>query len=237
MKTKIAVVAVALSLLNGILSFVVTWSLPIAIGVFLVFALVLIFIVEPILMSYLEKERKRHEAYRFVNGFLISLSVNKSTESAYESALSTSGTELSAVASSIASSSLEERVDYLQGYFVEPYYRMFVSVFRLYEEQGGDPLTLGESLLKEATRSERSADEKRKQGLSKLVEFLSLWVMSGLIIVFVRICLRSFYESLKVNPVYLGCCILYFVLALLSFVLYAVVFTGEKPSLGRRKHA
>lgn len=237
MKGKLAVITITLSLVYGALAFLVTWNLYLGVAVFAIFALTGVIVISPMIVAYAVKTRKRHEAYRFVNGFLITLSVTKSPQKAFESGIGSDIGELSAIAATVEHCSIDERLDYLRSYFLEPYYPMFVSIFHLYEEQGGDPLKLGESLLKEATRSEQNDNAKAKESLSQLVEFVSLWLMSALIIVFVRVCLRTFYETLAKNFLYLGCAMAYFVIALCSFVLFASSFTEEKLKLGRDAHA
>jgi hypothetical protein len=235
-KTKCYLVALSVSLFYGGLAFIVTWNYLLGLAVFAFYVLAASICVIPSFIRYGEKEKKRHEAYRFVNSFLITLSVTKSPEKAYEGAISGAEGELALVAKSIAGYTVEEKIEYLKNYFLEPYFPMFVSVFRLYEEQGGDPLTLGEPLLKEATRSETSDNAKAKESLSQLVEFLSLWIMSALIIVFVRVCLRTFYSQLVNNWLYLGCALAYFFLALVSFVYYSSVYTEMPLILGRDQH-
>lgn len=231
MKSKLLIFSVALSLFFGSLAFLVAWNFYIALAVFVLFFLTFDFLISPLIEAYAAKERKRHEAYRFVNGFLITLSVTLSPENAYASATGEAKGELSELVSRLSSSSVDERLEYLKGYFLESYYAMFVSVFHLYEEQGGDVLSLSESLLKETARKEEEGDALQKESIRKLVEFVSLWLLSVVIIVFVRICLRTFYGSLVRNPLYLGCLGLYFLIAIVSFVLFTSVFTAEKVSV------
>jgi len=236
MKIKLSIIVIAVSLLNGALAFVVTWNFIIGLAATAIFLFIGLCLIIQLIVGYLEKERKRHESYRFVNGFLITLSVSKSPEEAFQSGLIGGGPELLAIAQSVGDYSVGDRLEYLKSYFLEPYYLLLVSLFALFEEQGGDPLALGQSLLEEATRSEKSDDEQRKEGLSKLGEFLSLWFLSGLIILFVRVCLRSFAPSLVENPLYLVCASLYFVLAVVSYLLFTMAFTEAKPTLRRASH-
>jgi len=236
MKTKCYLLALIVSLFYGGLAFIVTWNYLLGLLVFALYAIGGILAIVPLFLRYGEKEKKRHEVYRFVNSFLITLSVTKSPEKAYEGAISGAEGELALVTKSISAYTVEEKIEYLKSYFIEPYFPMFVSVFRLYEEQGGDPLMLGEPLLKEATRSETCDNAKAKESLGQLVEFLSLWLMSALIIVFVRVCLRTFYSQLVSNWLYLGCALVYFLLALGSFVYYSSVYTELPITLGRDRH-
>jgi len=163
MKIKLSIIVIAVSLLNGALAFVVTWNFIIGLAATAIFLFIGLCLIIQLIVGYLEKERKRHESYRFVNGFLITLSVSKSPEEAFQSGLIGGGPELLAIAQSVGDYSVGDRLEYLKSYFLEPYYLLLVSLFALFEEQGGDPLALGQSLLEEATRSEKSDDEKGKR--------------------------------------------------------------------------
>ncbi|MCI1244440.1 MAG: hypothetical protein LKG11_00560 [Bacilli bacterium] len=237
MKIKLLAASFSVSLLNGVLAYLVTWSLPIGIGVGVLFLVVLSLLLAPMIEGHFVKERKRRECYRFVNGFFITLSVSKAPERAFEAGLSGASPSLSALASSVEKDPIEERIDCLKSYFGEPYFATFANLFKIYEEQGGDPLTIGKGLLEEATRIEKEAEAKKKEGLGCLAEFLSLWLMSGLIILFVRICLRSYRDVLMANPLYLSLTVLYFAIALVSFLLFGAIFTGEPLFAKRKRHA
>jgi len=229
--------SVLIPLVYGALAYLVTSSLYLSIGVFVVFAIFLCLIASPLFIEEDVKNRKRHEAYRFVNNFVISLSVTNSPEKAFDAAIAgnSENGELNGILSRIPSLSVGEKIEYLSSYFLVSYYPMFVSVYRLFEEQGGDFMAIASPLLKEVTRNEEFANSLHKESQGKLFEYISLWFTSGLIVGFLRYGLRSFYSILSASRSYIIVAMLYFVVALISFIVFAILYTGEKPHLLKRE--
>lgn len=232
---KYYLLAIVLSFVYGVLAYFVSTYLAIGLGVGILFALLLLFLVVPLVQRYNEKERKRHECYHFINTFIISLSVSQSGESALEAAALDMNGEEKNIYEALGNLSVEEKIGYFANYFTGTSYAMFLSIFRLYESQGGEVLELAEPLLKETTLEEEKGDALAKIRRKNLLQFVSLWGMSGLVLAFTRYGLSSFYGLLAKSVPYLATQLAYFVLALISFVLFARSYTGEKISFQRRK--
>lgn len=226
----------ALSLVSGGLAYAISDHYGIGIGVFVLFLGAGMFFMVPSFLKFEEKERKRHECYRFINAFIISLSVNLSGEKAYEDATATTVGEERALIDRIVALKLLERLEYLKTYFAEGTYRMFVSIFRLFSEQGGDVLTLADPLLKEATRNEEYGNARLKIKIAGLAQFLALWFMSYLVLAFIRFGLNNFYLTLASSLAYLGTAMAYFGLALISFLYFTRKWTEERFELRRKKN-
>jgi hypothetical protein len=229
-------IAVVLSLGLGYLGYYIAANLYFGIGVGVVFALVLIFGVLPLFSAFQSRQRKRHECYRFVHSFLISLSVSSSPEEAYDSAVLGAGGEEASFLASLEGIGIEEKLENLKSYFTEPYYPMFVSLFRLYEEVGGDVISLSEPLLAEATRKEGEGDALDQIRLRYVTQFVSLWLLSGAVLVSVRVGLTGFYAELASSTAYLLTAGLYFAIAAFSLVYFAAICSGEKWNLGGKKN-
>src|SRR5574344_1186843 len=234
---KYYLAALILSLLYGFLGYFVSTSLYVGLGIGAIFALVLLVFSAPVHIRHDEKERKRHECYHFLNTFIISLSVTQSGERSLEAtALDMKGEEKS-IYDAVETLSLDERIGYFANYFSSPSYAMFLSIYRLYESQGGDVLVLAEPLLKEITLEEESGDALEKIRKKNLVQFAVLWAMSYLVVAFTRWGLSNFYALLSVSIPYLLTAMVYFVIALVAFVLFALRSTQEKITFQRRKKA
>jgi hypothetical protein len=220
-----------LSLAFGGMAYLMTESFIFLGAVILSFVLGLSFFVRPLLLKFGERERKRHEGYRFVNSFIISYSSNQSLEKAYQAASEYSGSELSEIFKAIESKDIPARLDYLVSYFDNDLYAMFLSLFHLYEEQGGDLLAISKGLLDEITRVEEAGDASSRESYKSLRDFLLLWVFSLAIFLFLRYGLANFYGSLIGNPVFLMTIGLYFGFFLISLIVYAIRFSESKPRL------
>jgi len=227
--------ALFLALIFGFLAYAVSTYPFIGLAIGTLFGIILIIMIVPLVIRYGEKERKRHECYRFINAFIISLSVSRSGESALEAASFDMKGEEKNIYDALGSLSIEEKIGYFANYFPGTSYAMFLSIFRLFESQGGDVLELAEPLLKEITLEEEKGDALSKIRRKNLLSFASLWGMSCLVLAFTRFGLANFYGLLAKSIPFLTAQLAYFALALLSFVLFAVSYTGEKISFQRRK--
>ncbi|MCH3909923.1 MAG: hypothetical protein LKF75_03000 [Bacilli bacterium] len=225
----IYLLSIIISLLFGGLAYAISSHLYIGIGIFLLYSIVFIVVFAPMLKKFQAKERKRHECYRFVNGFIVSLSVSGSLDDAYQSATLGAVDEEESLLKAISNLSVNERIDYLASYFVEPYYRMFLSIISLYLDQGGDLLDLAEPLIKEVGHNEIFKDEIHDVKIRYLGQFISLWFMSALVLLFVRIGLNGFYDSLSKSLPYLLTSVAYFLIAIASFAYFIFLFSEEKP--------
>jgi len=234
--TPYLIVSVVCLLLGG-LSYFVTSSLFFFLGVSMTYFLTAVIVLKPMLRSYQDKERKRHECYRFVNSFIISYSSTGSLEKSYSSSLEDSQKEFRDIQESIISQDVRSRIFYFQRYFSTDLYDMFLSLFVLFEEQGGDLLSVAKGLLDELTRVEEFGDSVRKESVRNLREYILLWAMSMLILGFLRFGLSNFYSFLTKSPVYLTTIGVYFAFFLFSFVFYLSSFFNEKISwMKGRKH-
>lgn len=225
------IVALILGVIAGGGAYFASSNLYIGIGVLVGFFLVIWLLGGPIYGRFLAFQRKRHECFRFVNSFVVTLSVSKSLDLAYASAIEGLGREIESLNSSIADLSTLEKIEYLDSYFEMPIYRMFVSTLNIYLNEGGDIISLAAELLTELTRLEESENDILSQNRKNLLQFCLLWGISLGVVIFIRVGLQSFFELLVTSPMYIGCIIAYFVLLLASVIVYVSFYTGFLPSL------
>ncbi len=219
------------SLTLGGVAYFVSGSLYFLIGVFLVYFMATAFLLVPILRSYASKIRRRRECYRFINAYLIALSVSQSLEKSYGAGSESAIGEEMEVMHSIASEDPESRTRYLASYYQEGVYSMFLSVLTLYLEQGGDILYLSRDLMAELTRVEESGQEKEKRGVRALFQFMLLWVMSLAMLGFMRFALKDFFASISTSPTFLSCVAVYFLFLLISIIAFFLFLTEERLKL------
>ncbi len=179
----------------------------------------------PMLDKYVDRKRRSHEAYRFINSYIISLSATHSYGLSFDSATEGATGKLKEVAEAIQEMDPLEKAKYMEDYFSTSIYTMFLRVLDLYANQGGDVLRLSGSLLEEVTRVEETNRQKEKTGSRNLLAYLLLWAVSTGIMVFLRFGLSSFFTSIKRSPVYLGCLTVYFLFMLVSLLIYGSFYT------------
>lgn len=223
-----------LSLISAGASFFISDNLYIFIGVGLISLLIYLFLVAPLYKKRGLKRKKREEAFQFINRFSVSLSSTGSSESSYSLALSNLGSiELDEIDSRLDGLTILEKLTYFEDYFKLDFYSVFVSTFTLYEDVGGDFLDIVNPLLKEINAIMEYENNYKKEGDKKLLEFISLWGLSILILVFLRFGLASLYDYLISSKAFLAIVILYFALLVISVTIFSFNLTNEKVSFPR----
>lgn len=222
----------------GGLAYLMSNNLFAFLGVSLVFAASFIFLLIPWLESKTTLRRKGRECFLFVSSFVTSMSLTSSLERSYENALESSGRdgELQRLAASLPEEGVKERLHYLERYFELERYRMFLSLFSLYEQQGGDILSIAKSLLDELTRVEEMERSIEKESARSLREYLVMWILSGAMLFGIRFGLMNYWEVLEHNLLFMGSVVLYFAVLLGSILVYFYAYCGKpKTTLFRRK--
>ncbi len=212
---------------GGICYLASTQLLMTGVVAFVYFLLLLIF-AYPKVATMQRKRRIRKECYRFMNSFVTTCSVTSSLSRAYEVSCEGSEGEEKEVMEACSCNDVEGRLHELSSYFESQLYEVFLSIISIYEERGGDVLTLSSSLLEEATRIEEEADNRAKQSQGKLFQYMSLWAMSLGIVGFLRFALSSFYETLLASSTFTICLAIYFGFLLFGLLFYCQAYTGEK---------
>lgn len=205
----------------------------ISLAVLLIYALIGYVLLLPMITAYQSKSRRRNEAYRFINAYLISLSATQSLERAFGAGCEGIEGEFAERVNDIGNLEAKQRTEYLASYFENPLYQMFLSILSLYEDQGGDVLALSGSLLEELTRVEQNARGMEKEGRKNLLQYLVLWGMAIAVVAFLRIGLGTFYALAKNEWVYILAIAAFFLFLLGSVCFYVIAYTGEKPQMNR----
>ena len=227
-----------ISVVYGVIAYFLLNSIIMGVVIALIFELVLVFLVRPMVSEYVVRTRRRHECYQFVYSFIVSLSSLNSGEGAYQSALEGATGEEKEISDALYQYSTREKLSYLANYFQEDYYKMFLSIYEIWEEQGGEVLDLASPLLNEVAEVEKNENKKDKVKMNNLVQFATLWGLSALILMAIRFGLSMFYEELSDSWLYLILSILYFLLVLGSSLYLALTYTGGKLKFEWRfKHA
>lgn len=224
------ILSLALSLLLSLAGYYVTSSLYAAVGILVVGFAIFLFAVCPLLEDYGKRKRRRSECASFISSFILSLSATNSIEKAFESALANCSKEGLKLAEGLLDLSAEEKVAYFQSYFDDSIYPMFVSVFRIYLEQGGDILSLCSTVEEESTRIVESDAFYHQNGVRLFTQFALMWGLSLLVMVFMRLSLSSLNAYLSESPSFLIAGVAYFALLLCSVLVYAYRFSEGKLS-------
>lgn len=228
--------SIIISLLYGGLAYLVLDNIWYAIAILLIYLSLTLAFLTPLAKSHLTKVKRHHQAYRFINNFIVSLSVTSSPETAYNAAVE--GVDDSfflELVKRIETMNVYERISYLESFFEVPFYGMFLSIYQIYLDQGGDCLKVADPLLKEITRDEEYVRSLNKASEKLLIQFAIFWVMSGFIMGFLRFGLSGYYKIMLQSLAFRLIALFYFLLVLSSFFIFGRVYTGL-PLFRRKKH-
>ncbi len=233
---KFYLASVFISLLYGGLAYLVFDNYFYAIGVFVVYAATTLAFLSPLAIRHVTEVKKHHQAYRFANNFIVSLSITSSSEVAYDSALNgLDDNNFRDFVSRIKSMPINERIKYLGNYFEVPFYGMFLSIYDIYLDQGGDCLKVADPLLKEISRDEEYVRSLDKNSQKLLIQFAIFWILSGFILGFLRFGLSGYYKIMLQSTAFKMIGIMYFLLVLASFFIFGKSYTGL-PIFRRKKN-
>ena len=215
-----------LSTIVGVIAFLTSYNIVVGIVIFVLFLSYYFFIARKMFKKYFEKIDQIHCCYHFINSFIITMSVKNSLEDAYESATRITNKNFNDEVGELSTMPLEDRIVYLRKYFNLAIYKMFLNILTLYEDQGGDILTMSDCLMRETTRTEKSLTESVIIGNRKLFEFGLLWLMSFAILLFLRFGISDFYSQMVQNYMFIILLIAFFLVALMSIHLFVYTYTS-----------
>ena len=215
-----------ISIVISIICFLTTSNIYFAIGIFVIYVAYYFLYLFKKFKSYNSLVKRIHSCYFFINSFLITLSVKESYSEAYESGLRIEDSQLHLFANELNELSDLEKVKYLKNYFKLAIYKMFLNVLEIYQDQGGNILTISENLMRECTRTEKTLNDSSNLGIKHLIEFIVLWTLSFAVLLFMKFGIGNFYNKMLNNPIFVPMIFCFFLLCLLSLHLFIKTFVN-----------
>lgn len=229
------IVFLLISLVVGVISYVSLENIFVALGLFLLYVLIAVLLIEPKLKKYIFTKNRYHECYHFINNFIISLSIKKSISGALETTVGSMNPEFVDLYNGIDNMSENEKLDYLSSYFDFYDYSLFLQVINIWQEQGGDIISMSKYLLGNIRHNEEFISQFDMLAKRKYVEIGILWTISLAIVVVLRFALNDFYTKVKWQLLFIISLTMVFVFVL--FTIYLLVQRGTSLNLkGNANH-
>ena len=209
----------------GIVVYLTTNNLIVAGVLFFVALAYFMLVAYKMIKNYVSRVRRTHECYKFINAFLITMSVKSSLTEAYISGTLNASPEFKKELEDLENMVVEDRIIYLRRYFNLAIYKMFLNVLKLYQDQGGDILALGDTLMEETTLVETGVTKSFNIGISKLTEYSILWILTLIILIFMRFGMNEFYLTMLGNRFFFFSLIAFFLFFIASFHIFLSKFT------------
>ena len=209
-------VALLISLVTGGLAYLSSDNYIIAAVITLVYLLYYVIFARKRISLYIEKNNRIHFCYQFINSFVITMSVKDSLEDSFTNATQGATGEYEETIKELSDLNPMEKVNYLRKYFNLAVYKMFINVLDIYQEEGGNLLTMSDALIQETTRIEDTLNKTNNVIKRIAVEFGILWIISLGVLIFLRFGVSDFYQTMLSSIPFLVTLILFFVLFLVS---------------------
>lgn len=213
---KIDLAAVSISTFVCLVAFLTSNNLFVGLGILLIFIAYYFLVIRKKIKAYLASKECIYACTKFINSFLVTLSIKESLEDAFQQSTHNTSENFHNYVAQIQEMNINEKIDYLKNYFRYSIYKMFTNVVSLYVDQGGNVLKLSESLLAENSRVEEAMNETQTISKNKAIEFVILWALAFVVILFMRFALMDFYMKMLNSVIFLILLIVFFLLFLLS---------------------
>lgn len=195
----------------------------------LIFLLTLIFFVIFVrkrVHKYEIKIHRYHQCYQFINSFLIALSVRGSLTAALAGSYETSDHETREIIEGIKEMNEQEKLSYLHKYFTFDLYHIFLDIVSLWNEQGGDILTMSQHLINQVRLKEQYLLHCQNVQRSKTIEFVILWGIALSILVSLRFALSQFYRHINRTFIFQSSVVIIFLFVLFSIYVLVKIMTN-----------
>lgn len=217
---------ILLSLVAGIICYLTTNNIIFGVVIFAIYVLFYLLFCHKKIKKYNDLIRRVHSCYFFINSFIISLSVKESIAEGYESGIRIQDKKLHLYTNELNGLNDIEKVTYLKNYFNLAIYKMFLNILEVYQDQGGNILAMSDNLIRETTRVEKTLNESNQIGFKHLVEFILLWLLSFVILLFMKFGIQEFYNRMLENPIFGPLILVFFIICLASIYLFIISFTN-----------
>lgn len=181
----------------------------------------------PRVKKMIERNKRFHSCYTFINTFIISIATKGSLIAAFEATRLVMDKEYITYIDGLTSYKEEDKLDYLKRYYEFDIYFLFLSVMNIYIEQGGDILIISYYLNEESRRNEDYLIKTEEISKRKIIEFSMLWFFTLLIIIILRFTLNSFYHQITNYLLFQVAIVSLFMLLILSIHLLIMRITNN----------
>ena len=222
----VTITFIIISLVVGTVCYLTTLNIYVSLAIFLIYVAAYFLLCRKKILKYYSLKNKVHSCYFFVNSFIITMSVKESYEEAFNSGIRIEDQKLHAYVNELGELSAFERVKYLQTYFNLAIYKMFLNLLEIYNDQGGNILSMTDNLIKEITRTEKTLTETVSISYRHLIEFILLWLLSFGVLLFMRFGVAEFYQMMLKNVIFVPLLLVFFLVCLVSIILFLNSFTN-----------
>ena len=192
----IAIIFLILPVIFTFLTYFSTSNIIISLIVGVVSGFYLLIITRKRIDRFIRKTKRYHRCYKFINSFLISLSIRNTVGAALTNVGENMNEDYKNELDGLEDVTGLEILTYLKKYYSFHIYNLFVNVVSLYEEQGGNVLNMSSLIIEQSRGIEDYINRLVNISKKKVIEFSVLWIFAIVILVALRFVLGQFYVSI-----------------------------------------
>jgi len=203
------------SLLFGGLFFYLTNNIIMTIVIFAAYLLYFLVIFEKKFRFYSLIISKTKECISFINSFIITISINKSITTTFNSLSSSFSDSLVEQVNSINQLNDEEKVMYLDNYFENHLYTAFTKILKQFVYEGGNILDSSDQLIFDSRIVEENLENYLSISRAKVFQFYVMWSICFVIMIIMHLFLGEYYTkicAMEYFPYSVACLFLIFLI-------------------------
>ena len=190
------------------------------------------FLIEKQYLKHLNYTSRVYECAKFINDFIITLSINKSLKSTLEQVSKSFKGNLLDEYNELKNNDVEETIKDFENYFNLTMYNVFLKLLDQFIYQGGDIIKISQLLLFDVRRITNSIKDFELNSKRKLIEFVSMWGLTMLILIIVQLSMNVFYDSILKLSFYPIAIFVFFIIFLAFLFLFLNhMFSVEKSNV------
>lgn len=194
---KRIIIYLSISLVFGFLFYYLTANLIFSIAIAIIYLVFFSSFYEIKYRRYKIIIRKTRECIQFINNFIITLSVNNSINTTFQTLSSSFSNELIEQINSINHLSDEEKIMYLEYYFVSPLYSVFTKLLKQYIEEGGNIIDNTHLLIFDTRIVEEDLNNFLSISFRKVFQFGLMWAICFVILIITKFALGNYYMKIQ----------------------------------------
>ena len=161
--------------------------------------------------------------YQFIDSFILALSVKETISGAMESVVPLMDKRFQDEVSGLEHLSDQEKLTYLKKFYPFSIYELFLNIIDIYQERGGNIFDISAYLMEVLRQEEESLSKSKAIGYRKMVEFVTLWGFSLLILVIMRFALFDLYMDMSSSFLFKG-----MIVTLFLYIIISIEFISRK---------
>lgn len=208
-------------------SYLVTNNYFIPIILFLIIVTYYLFYGKKKCVKHINKMKRIEECYHFSYNLSVAINVKNSIQTSLESIVDTLSPNIKEYLSSTSHLDSLSQIGELRKYFKVHIFDVYYRMLELYVQQGGNIIAMSSLILDEMeTLNTRCLSIKLKSRKS-LINFLTLWTLAVLILVFTRFMIPSFYLKMLDNNIFPYLVMFFFIFVLFSIHIFITRLTKD----------